>query len=109
MVDEYSNIDIYVPVRVVNGRARRDVSMLLFSKEAGYGGSSYYVYSAITHKFFKEDNIMRFLIANKITKLAKIDPTKKNGIVMGLGKAIGDAESVKSYRKMVTRNHDFKL
>ncbi len=109
MVDEYSNIDVYVPVKVVNGRAKRDVSMLLFSKDTGYGEASYYVYNAISHKFFREDNIMRFLIANKITKLAKINPTKKNGIVVGLGKAISDSESAKVYRKMVSLNRNFTL
>ncbi len=109
MVDEYSNIDIYVPVRVINGRAKKDISMLLFSKESGYGGSSYYVYNSVSHKFFRVDNIMRFLISNNISKLAKVSPNKKNGIVIGLGKAIGDAESAKSYKKMITRNHEFTL
>lgn len=109
MVDEYSSIDIYVPVKVVNGRAKRDVSMLLFSKDTGYGDASYYVYNAIKHKFFREDNIMRFLISNKITKLAKVSPTKKNGIVIGLARAINDSESVKTYKKMISHTHNFTL
>lgn len=109
MVDEYSNIDVYVPVKVVNGKAKRDVSMLLFSKDIGYGDASYYVYSAISRKFFREDNIMRFLIANKITKLAKVGPTRKNGVITALGKAMVDPESDKIYRKMISHNHNFTL
>lgn len=110
MVDDYSNIDVYIPVKVINGKAKRDISMVLFSKETGYGDSSYYVYSTISRKFFKEDNIMRFLIANRITKLAKMTSLNKKGILINkVGSTITDSESTRAYDKMISRNRNFTL
>ena len=110
MVDDYSNIDVYLPVKVINGKAKRDISMVLFSKDTGYGDASYYVYSTISRKFFKEDNVMRFLIANRITKLAKFtSPNKKGALINNIGKTITDSESAKAYDKMISRNRNFSL
>ena len=53
---------------------------------------------------------MRFLIANRITKLAKFtSPNKKGALINNIGKTITDSESAKAYDKMISRNRNFSL
>ena len=37
MVDEHSDVEVYVPLKVVNGKLKKDSSFLFFSKEIGSG------------------------------------------------------------------------
>jgi hypothetical protein len=47
MIDEHSDVEVYVPLKVVNGKLKKDGSYLFFSKEMGNGDIVYFCKSYI--------------------------------------------------------------
>ena len=112
MVDEHSDVEVYVPLKVVNGKLKKDGSFLFFSKEIGNGDMVYYAYNSTSHTLGYIDNIMRFLMSCKVVKLAKLTPNQKLGCITALGKTlnqINDQNSLKNYKNIISRSRHIVL
>lgn len=112
MIDEHSDVEVYVPLKVANGKLKKDGSYLFFSKDIGNGDIMYYAYNSASHKLDYVDNIMRFLMSCKVIKLAKLTPNQKLGCISALGKTLNqnsDQNSLKNYKCIISRNRHIVL
>ena len=112
MVDEHSDVEVYVPLKVVNGKLKKDGSFLFFSKEISNGDIVYYAYNSTSHTLGYIDNIMRFLMSCKVVKLAKLTPNQKIECITALGKTLNqnnDQNSLKNYKNIISRSRHIVL
>lgn len=112
MIDEHSDVEVYVPLKVVNGKLKKDGSYLFFSKEMGNGDIVYYAYNSVSDTLGHVDNIMRFLMSCKVVKLAKLTPNQKLGCITALGKTLNqnnDQNSLKNYKNIISRSRHIVL
>lgn len=112
MIDEHSDVEVYVPLKVVNGKLKKDGSYLFFSKEMSNGDIVYYAYNSVSHTLGHVDNIMRFLMSCKVVKLAKLTPNQKLGCINALGKTLSqtnDQSSLRHYKNIISKNKHIVL
>lgn len=112
MIDEHSDVEVYIPLKVVNGKLKKDSSFLFFSKELDTGDIVYYAYNSKSHILSYIDNIMRFLMSCKVIKLAKLTPNQKLGCINALGKTLSqnnDQSSLRHYKNIISRNKHIVL
>lgn len=112
MNDEYSDVNVYVPLVVKNGKLKKDNSFIFLTKELVSGKIIYYVYDGSSCSLKSENNIFRSLMNRNVTKLVKINSSQKIKYLYSIGKSLyhsTDQDSLKNFSKIVTREKGLVL
>lgn len=103
MYDELSYIEAYTPVKIEDGRVKRDNKIILFSKDLGFGGTTYYSYDSVNCTFKEVRSIMNYMAKNGITKLGKLNADRKKKYLMMVDRTLRDVDSVRTFKMMLSK------
>lgn len=103
MYDELSYIEAFTPIKIEDGRVKRDTNIILFSKDLGIGATSYYSYNAVSCTFEEICSIMNYMAKNGITKLGKLNVERKKKYLMMVDRTLRNVDSVRTFKMMLSK------